>query len=64
MEPISLENRLSILPDEFKLKNLIGAVTTFENIRLCRFMEERMQNTKKANDLVRKMKTVKAVIPA
>lgn len=47
MDPMSLEKRFSILPEELTLKNLIGAATTLENIRLCKFIEERMQNTKK-----------------
>lgn len=50
--PISLENRFKILPAELALKKCIVALTIFENMLLCRFLDAFIQSLKKVSDLI------------
>lgn len=51
--PVSLENLFNIRPEGFLLKNLMQAVTTFENTKLCRYIDACKQKTKKYIDWAR-----------
>ena len=61
--PKSLENRLSIRPELFVLKNRIVAWLIDVNILSCKFREARMHISKKADDRMRVTMIVNTVIP-